>query len=231
MQAIVRATRRPRFGLLFLLMPMIALETGASAADLPDVAARVPWTLSVRNESPGAEYVVYTRKPPGSKFSTYRLEAVLDFPLKEVASIAHKNISDPEFRPKNTVKTILRNDGEVMLVHSHIIINAPFISDRDVISRVERSYDPATQAHTMSWKATNEGPPPKDGVIRLNRSEGFWRFTPTPEGSTLAVYVSHTEIAGSIPAWVVNSVMSDTMVQGIEGLRKSLTTQADLIAQ
>jgi hypothetical protein len=83
----------------------------------------------------------------------------------------------------------------------------------------------------MSWKATNEGPPPKDGVIRLNRSEGFWRFTPTPEGNTLAVYVSHTEIAGSIPAWVVNSVMSDTMVQGIEGLRKSLTTQADLIAQ
>jgi hypothetical protein len=45
------------------------------------------------------------------------------------------------------------------------------------------------------------------------------------------VYVSHTEIAGSIPAWVINSVMSDTMVQGIEGLRKSLSTQADLIAQ
>jgi len=231
MQAIVRATRRPIFGLLFLLMPMIALDTGARAEDLPDVAAQVPWTLSVRNESPGGEYVVYTRKPPGSKFSTYRLEAVLDSPAEEVARVAHENLSDPEFRPKNTVKTILRNDSEATLVHSHIIINAPFISDRDVISRVERSYDPETHAHTVSWKATNEGPPPKDGIVRLTRSDGFWRFTPTPEGSTLAVYVSYTELAGSIPAWVINSVMRDTMAQGIEGLRKSVSAQADLTPQ
>jgi hypothetical protein len=45
------------------------------------------------------------------------------------------------------------------------------------------------------------------------------------------VYVSHTELAGSIPAWVINSVMRDTMAQGIEGLRKSVSAQAGLTPQ
>lgn len=206
----------------WILASTFAMAGLTGADELPQVAAQVPWELHERNEDAGTEYVVYTRKPPGSDFSAYRIEAVLDSPIDEVAKAARRNLADPEFRPKNTIKTVLQNDDEAMLVHSHIKINAPFISDRDVISRIERSYDPTTRTHLLRWSATNEGPPPKDGVIRLDRSDGYWRFAPASKGKTLAVYMSHTEIAGSIPAWVVNSIMSDTMVQGIEGLRQSL---------
>lgn len=199
------------------------------AEDLPDVSAQVPWTLFDRSDTAGAEYVVYTRKPVGSEFSAYRIEAVLDSPLARVARVAEMNLADPEFRPKNTIKTILKNDDEALLVHSHIKINAPFISDRDVISRVERSFDPETQTHILKWSATDEGMPPQDGIVRLDRSDGYWQFTPTNDNKTQAVYVSHTEIAGAIPAWVVNSIMSDTMVQGIEGLRNSLVLNASTL--
>lgn len=206
---------------------VIAVVGVAQADDLPDVSARAPWTLYDRNDAAGSEYVVYVRKPPGSEFSAYRIEALLDSPIEEVAKVAAQNLADPDYRPKNTIKTILKNDPDALLVHSHIEIHAPFVADRDVISRVTQSYDPATKNYLLRWSATNEGPPPKQGVIRLERSDGYWSFTPTDDNKTHAVYVSHTEIAGAIPAWVVNSIMSETMVDGMEGLRRSLVVNMD----
>ena len=201
-----------------------AISVPATADELPHVSAQPPWTLHDSNDDPGSGYTVYKRTPVGSEFSAYRIEAILDAPLDLVARLAAENIADPEFRPKNTVKTILREDDEALLVHSYIKINAPFISDRDVISRVERSFDPETGAHRLTWSATSEGMPPMEGVIRLDRSDGYWSFTEATPTTTRAVYVSHTEIAGSIPSWIVNQIMSTTMVQGIEGLRDSIET-------
>jgi hypothetical protein len=36
------------------------------------------------------------------------------------------------------------------------------------------------------------------------------------------VYVSYTETAGYVPAWIINSRMNKTMVQGIEDLREAV---------
>ena len=108
------------------------------------------------------------------------------------------------------------------MVHSHIEIKAPFVADRDVVTRVEQAFDAETQTHRLTWSATDEGPPPRDGVVRLGRSSGYWSFRAESEGKTRAVYVNHTDTAGTVPAWIVNSIMSDTMVQGIEELRRVL---------
>lgn len=210
-----------------LAIALLALSSTARAEDLSDVSAPSPWTVHETNDDAENGYVVYTRKPAGSKFSEYRIEAVVNYPTAVVAAVAVKNLADPEFRPKGTIKTIIQNDEEALLVHSHIAINAPFVSDRDVVTRVEQTFDSLTATHSIVWRATNEGPPPRDGVVRLDRSDGYWSFTPEDENRTKAVYVSHTEIAGSIPAWVINSVMSTTMTEGIEGLRASLVRETE----
>jgi hypothetical protein len=72
---------------------------------------------------------------------------------------------------------------------------------------------------------TDEGPPPKEGVIRVEKSDGAWHFEPLAGGRTRVTYESHTEIAGSIPAWLVNSLMNQTVVEGFEGLRSKLVSQ------
>jgi hypothetical protein len=189
---------------------------------LPDVSARPPWALLSRNDDAEAGYVLQKRKLEGSDFSTFRLEAILDSPPDLVALVAVKNLADPDYHQENTEKKVLRNDAEAIVVYSYIHINAPFVSDRDVISRIERSYDPETRIHRLSWKAIDEGPPKKEGVVRLDHSEGSWTFSPEAEGKTRAVYTSHTEIAGYVPAWIINATMSKTMVQGIKSLREAV---------
>jgi len=198
----------------------------SDATDLPEVSARPPWTLLSRNDEAGADYVIERRKVAGSDFSTFRLEATLDSPPDLVARVAVRNVSDPDYHQDNTDKTILRDDSEALIVYSYIHINTPFVSDRDVISKIDRSYDAETQVHQLRWEAIEEGPPKKDGVIRLERSEGSWTFSPEAGGKTRAVYESYTETVGYLPAWIVNSAMSKTMLEGLESLRTAVREEA-----
>lgn len=202
-------------GLLWATVPSLG-------EGLPDVSARPRWKLMSQSDDARSGYVLHRRETPGSNASTFRLEATVDSPPELVAQAAAKIIADPAYSQANTDKQILRNDEDALVVYSYIHIRAPFVSDRDVISRIERSYDPDSRTHRVEWKATNDGPPKKDGVVRLEHSEGYWAFSPAGSGKTHAIYQSHTEIDGYVPAWVVNTQMKSTMLEGIEGLREAV---------
>jgi hypothetical protein len=191
--------------------------------ELPEVGARPPWNLLAESDDSKSGYVLHRRKTADSDASTFRLEAIVDSTPELAARAATRVISDPELSPENTDTEVLRREADTIVVYSYIHINAPFVSDRDVISKIERSHDVDTESYRIEWKAVDEeGPPKKDGVIRLDRSEGYWSFTPEGNGTTRAVYVSHTEVDGYIPGWVIDSQMSKTMVGGIESLRKAV---------
>ena len=212
-------------GVCILLVLGFASTGGAEG--LPEVSARPPWMLHDQNRDSETGYALYKRKPVGSDYDAFRLEAIIDSPPEVVAAAAAGNISDPERSQKNMDKKILRDDENGMIVYSYIHINAPFVADRDVISQIDRSYDAATDTHMISWRATDEGPAPIDGVTRVSRSEGSWTFSPEAGGKTRAVYVSHTEVDGFVPVWIINATMRRTMVQGLKGLRESV----DLVRQ
>jgi hypothetical protein len=204
------------------LLSILLSATPCPAESLPEVSSRPPWTLLSESDDARNGYVLYQRKNDDSAASTFRLEAIVDSPPNLVAVAAARNIVDPDYGPANTEKTILLNDGDVIVIYNYIRIDTPFVSDRDIVSRVERTYDPNSRTHRLQWRATDEGPPKKEGVIRLEHSEGSWTFSPEPDGTTRAVYISQTEIAGYLPAWLVDSRMSKTMVDGIEGLRRAV---------
>jgi hypothetical protein len=191
----------------------------AVADDLPEVGARPPqWSLHDRRDEAAGGYAVYRQELAGSEIPAYRLEAVLDAPPAAVAAAAARTAADPEARDANMDKTVLRDDGDTIVVYSYI--HMPLVADRDVITRAELSRDPATGVHRMSWQVSDEGPPPKPGVVRLTRSSGAWEFWPLPDGRTRVVYENHTDIGGSIPAWIVEPMMDDTVVQNFVRLRE-----------
>lgn len=208
---------------------MTAVAAGPMrAGSLPDVSARSPWIVQERNDDPDNGYVLYRRELPGSDFTAFRLEATLDAPASLVADAARKNVADPAAGPRNMTKTILRDDGDVTVVYSYI--DMPLVSDRDVTTRAVRSFDPDSGVYRVEWNATDEGPAPREGVVRLEKSSGSWVFTPLPDGRTHAAYESHAEIGGSIPAWLLNSLMNDTVVDGIVHLRARVEQERQHVA-
>ena len=207
------------------LLVAFALPAGAEEA-LPSVDAQIPWTVELRHDDPVAGYVVYKRIPPGSSYAAYRLEGRLGAPPDAVARAAREGMVDPNERQASMSKEIIRNDDGVVVVYSYIDM-PPFVTDRDIVTRAEHIFDPETQTHRLEWHSTDEGPSPRDGVIRVEVSDGSWLFEPLEGGHTRVTYESHTEIAGSIPAWLVNSLMNDTVVESFNGLKARVESQAN----
>jgi hypothetical protein len=206
---------------LATVVALCALMAAPSLAEnLPDVSARPAWTPSERNDDPLNAYTLYTRELPGSDFPAHRLEAILDAPPAVVAEAMVKNIADVDVHQKNIEKTIVRNEGDLTVLYTYI--DLPLVRDRDVTTRTELSHDPETNVYRVNWHVTDEGPPPKDGVVRLEKSNGSWVFAPLGDGRTHAVCEIHTEIGGFIPAWLVNAGMADSIVFAVSSLRERL---------
>lgn len=203
-----------------LIAVPVAPAAHADGGALPDVSAHGPWTLTDRSEEPGDAWRMYRRDVTGSDFSAFRLEATIDAPPDDVAAALLRDVRDPRVSQKNTKKTILRDDPALTLVYSYI--EMPIVSDRDVTTATVRSFDPETGSHRVEWHATTDGPAPRPGVVRLEQSSGSWTFSPLPDGRTWAVYENHTDIGGAIPAWLLDRLMGDTVVDGIVSLRARL---------
>jgi hypothetical protein len=203
---------------------LVSMSGRGSADDLPDVAAHAPWTLHERSEDPENGWVLYRREVRGSEFAAFRLEAEISSEPAIVAAAAHQNLTDPDVRRKNMTKTVLRDDARETIIYSYI--DMPLVSDRDVTTRTVWSRDPGRDRYLMEWQASEEGPAPKKGVVRLRTSSGSWLFTPVA-GGTRAVYESHTDIGGVLPGWLVNGMMLDTVVDGIVNLRARVAQDFD----
>jgi len=192
----------------------------ARAEDPPHESARPPaWTLRKSDDDPLSGYSIYTARRPGSDFEAYQLEATIDASPEEVAAAALRNVVGAAPEDSNMKRTVLRRDGNVVVTHT--LIDVPLVADRDIVTRVETSHEPSSDIYRLEWSAIDsETPPRTDGVKRIERSSGAWTFAPAGPGSTRAIYESHTEIDGPMPAWLLNRMMTSTIIDQIVDLRR-----------
>jgi hypothetical protein len=219
-----RSQRGARVLVAFAVTMFCLAGAGPLAADeLPAVSMQIPWEVAERRDDSHGGYVIYKRRQ-ASGFDAYRLEAEIAAPPSVVAEAARRNIVDPNLVHDKMQKNVLRTEGNVAWVYSYIDLPM-MVSDRDVITRSERSYDEKSGIYRLDWSTSTEGPAPKRGVVRLQHSSGSWVFSPLGNGRTRAVYENFTDIGGRIPAWVVNPMMNSTVTQSIVDLRQTVDAQ------
>lgn len=204
------------------LLPIAPL---ASADDLPPVSARPPaWKLHKVDDDPAVGFSIYRNDLPSSDFDAYRLEALIDVPPAVVAAAALRSVAGPPDDGLDMERSLIRRDENEIVTYS--LIRIPIVADRDIVTRVRRSHDEASGAYRIAWEAIDsEGPPPKRGVERIQKSDGGWTFAPAGPGRTLAIYESHTEVSGPMPAWLVNRMMTNTIETQIERLREKVAAE------
>ncbi len=202
-----------------LLMSLFVASLPIVALAEPDVAAK-GWSLRQQSEDAKNPYKLYARPRSDSDYDEYRMEVPLDAAPEDVLAAIEHNMLDPEALPDNFERIVLRREGSAVI--SHDKIDVPFLADRDVIVRTEMTRDPQTGHHVVRWHSVNgEGPPPEDGVVRMPSSRGSWTLTPHGDG-TLAVYESHVELGGSLPASFVASQMPKEIAQQAYELRRTM---------
>lgn len=185
---------------------------GLSTADAID------WRPAESNE---AGTRVFESRVSGSSYKAYRVEATLDGAVDSVLAAAVANLTAPSRAPENQRRTLLPSAAGEYLVHTWIEI--PVASNRDVVVRVQRARDVSSGVAKLVWhSAAQAGPEPAPGVVRIQKSDGSWTFTPLSPLRTQVIYENHTDVGGRLPAWMAGKMLRSDAVGQIGALRESL---------
>ena len=213
--------------MLCLLVFGLAVGSGAAAegpgAQVSAESTGEPaWELLERDETPGSDYALWARLPPGSSWRAFRLEGEVDATPEVALEAALRVASDPGRAGRYETRRLLSQTPDALLTYTHV--DLPVVADRDVIMRLRREVEPERGVYRLVWREVEgEGPLPEEGVVRMPLSRGVWTFEPLPGSRSRVVFENHAELGGSIPAWIINPLMTGTIKSNLDGLRQELT--------
>ncbi|MEM7409364.1 MAG: hypothetical protein AAF430_03910 [Myxococcota bacterium] len=199
------------------------LLSGAALAD-------GSWSSEGKKQGSGFRYEVFSQANDGEEFVRYRVRGTIDATPERLGRSVRVIASDPERAPEGHTRRVLDDDADAFVVHTHIDLPALF-SDRDIVTRGENMIDPATGVRRVNWKAIEDRrAPPSEDVVRIQRSAGFWEFTPKGESLSEVVYETYIDLGGSLPAWLVQPMMADMVGTNFEDLASEAMSPRPAVA-
>lgn len=109
--------------------------------------------------------------------------------------------------------------------YNYTLSNAPWpVSDRDAVVLTEATQDPVTHVVLIQSHATPDKLPEKKGVVRIKKVDSTWTLTPQPGGKVEISYLLHSDPGGHLPAWLVNSMITDQPFNTLKNLRNIIGT-------
>ncbi len=200
--------------MLSLIGPIRFVNTSAHAANA--------WEVYKQDDDPKIGYVLYKRKVSGSDFPEYKLIGMIFAPPEKAQEAARISAIDPQYTPPNQKRTILHNTGQDIRAYHYISL--PLVSDRDLVTHTQLGSGPTPGWFYMRWEQSDEGPKKKEGVVRMPMSRGKWEFAPGDPGTTVATLIIHTDLGGSVPAWLTNSRNAEFVISSLTSIRKIAAT-------
>lgn len=142
------------------------------------------------------------------------VDATPDALVRAVRVIA----ADPSRAPEGQIRRLISQSADEFVVHTRIDLPLPF-GDRDIVTRGVGSAD-ADGTRRIHWKAIADvAAPPSDRVIRIQRAEGVWVFTPE-QGRTRVSYETYMDLGGSLPDWLIQGILGGTVGETFENVAR-----------
>jgi len=107
--------------------------------------------------------------------------------------------------------------------------DAPWpVDDRDVVVKSKVTINKEKRMVTINFKSiTSPLQGPVDGVVRMNRLSGFYRFKIIDENKTQVTYQIDADPGGWLPDWLVSATSKELPMQTLVKLRNRVYTSRD----
>lgn len=192
--------------MLRLLLPFIFLVSPwVSAAD---------WTG--RYDKDGV--VIESRKPEGAKYEEFRAHTVVEASVASALALLQDTgaCSQWVFRCKES--RILEQPSPVERTF-YQVTSLPFpAKSRDVIFHAAITYR-ETGAIEVKLNARPDALD-KTRHVRIQDARGSYLFEPISESKTRVTWQQYVDPAGSLPSWLVNSMLTDLPFQSLVAFRE-----------
>jgi hypothetical protein len=189
------------------------------ATSLPASETERDWEEAERHESDGSSVTLFIDREPTPGRPAFKIETQLEAsPNVAAATVMHGMTSDEDLPSGERRRLLERSEREAVV---YTFIDLPFmLADRELALRVVHTDDAESGIHRVAWAEANEMLPPSRGrVVRLDGAVGYWEFRPDGEGGSFAIYMSQTEVGGSIPDAIADRLMKSQALGSVERLR------------
>jgi hypothetical protein len=178
-----------------------------------------PWQLEAHDED--KDIKVFTREVEGSELKEFKGVTHIKADVNAFVALLK---DDPQatswmhnvivFDVKDRI-----NDEETVI---YTVNEAPWpVTNRDVYIRSVMTAD-AHGVVTSSIKAESDYGEINEDYVRMPNVNGQWVFTPQAEGMVEVVYQAHANPGGSLPDWLVNSIVVETPMETLTNLHEKI---------
>jgi hypothetical protein len=190
---------------------------------LPDTSSSDPasdWKPGADAKGAGYAYQVFSKESEGEGFMRYQVRGTIDAAPDALVRAVRVIAVDPARAPDGQTRRLISQNDDEFVVYTQIDLPALF-TDRDIVTRGVSSGDAGSGGRRIDWKAIDHPEVPRvDGAIRIERSAGFWVFTPTGANSSQVTYETYVDLGGSLPGWLIQPLMAGNIGGNFENVAK-----------
>lgn len=161
---------------------------------------------------------IYTRNTEGSKYKTYKGEAILNMDIREI----YKVLVDVENYDRwvyecSESRLLSEKENQEYVFYSIIHMPWPF-DDRDMITRLVVS--DKNDTIRLATKLDPGHMDPVDGIVRISAYDEITTLIRIGEGKVKMVMEGYLEPGGKLPAWLYNMFLSEGPYESIMSIKE-----------
>lgn len=167
---------------------------------------------------------IYTRKMTDSKLKEYKGTVVMTTTIPKLVALFKDITKHDKFIYKakagsvKMTKKISDND-----FYTYMIISVPLVSDRDVVTHYKIGAPDAKGAVTIELEGAADLVPKVDGLVRVPKMKGYWKFEPMEGGKVKVTHQAYSSPGGNVSDSMANTSAVDapfTMLEKLMALVK-----------
>jgi hypothetical protein len=184
----------------------------------PGVGRAAGWEVVGKKDG----ITVTTREVPGRDFPTFRGVGVVHGNLFDVLAVLRDIKRHPEWLERAVdVRLVRKINQREYVIYGRT--DAPWpVSDRDAVYQSKTHVDLVKKTVTIRFWAARGHVPRRDGVVRMTKLRGFYRFTGLSERKTRVIYQVDADPGGLLPTWLAKQATKWLPLRTLQGLRRQV---------
>jgi hypothetical protein len=178
-------------------------------------SAQGKWVLTAQHDGIN----VYTRPASNPKLKAIRVVSTIPATNSQLlaAIMDIETCGDWVYHSRKNIM-IKKNSPLDLIYYSELEVPWP-CENRDYVVHIQVSQNPQTKVITVNSPCIPGYVPPKDKIVRIPASVGYWTITPLGKNQVRAEYVLEVDPMGTIPAWLINLFATKGPLETFKGLK------------
>jgi hypothetical protein len=165
---------------------------------------------------------IYTRNEAEKSLKSFRGVADIKAPAEKVFALM-EDINNTDWWDKNLTRIEVLQYEKNKRARYYLVYDLPWpVKDRDLCVEVTINADPLSGEKSITAIPIAGVIPERNDMVRIKEYSQTWKITPAGNDMAHVILEGYIDPAGSIPDWISNSLIVDSPLKSISGVKSQM---------